>query len=123
VRGRKPDLRVIAGPGEANAGDPTPNAGGKGNLACPPYITGKQKAAWNRFIAPAYWLTENDEIKAALLCELFVEWQESRSGMPASRISVMRNLSTDLLETAKRIRPAAPARRSRMYGYGHKQNS
>jgi hypothetical protein len=118
MRGRKPDLQIIAGR-EGPFAVPKPQAASKRStkvlddnaLQCPPSLRGRERRAWATLIAPCWWLQKSDLIKAEMLVRLYAEWQRSRD-MPAARLSVLRHLSTDIFESSRRVKGAVVAPKS-----------
>lgn len=124
MKGRKPtirpDLRIIA-TGRRPYATPAPPPARKAKkateisngLQCPKTLIGRARKVWIALIQPCDWLTKDDAIKAQMFCDLVAQYEKSPENMPSSRLSVLRHLSTDLMETAKRTRVPATRPRAR----------
>jgi hypothetical protein len=94
LKGSKPALRLVDDSAEPS----------QERFLCPDHIQGEARKAWKQFIEPCYWLGPTDIVKASMLAELIAEWTVHRATMNVPRQSIMRHLSTDLFETAKRVK-------------------
>ena len=111
MRGKKPNLQIIAGsagpfavPPPPPAAKPPPKAAQYKGLAPPKDLRLAHRKAWISLISPCSWIGPDDMIKARMLVDLYVEWQRNPIDMKAARLQVLRSLSTDLFESLKRTR-------------------
>jgi hypothetical protein len=115
TRGRRPKaphLRLVQGThrpdrhGDASTvkAQSTKSAGSFGPLVRPTYLKGHARAAWDRFVVPAYWLDASREPAAVAFCELWQELRLAPTRFVASRHSQLRAYLADLGLTDERRR-------------------
>ncbi len=115
TRGAKPKpahLRLVDGThrkdrhGDANAAAAQSEAtlGIFGALVRPTYLRGEARKAWDRYIAPCFWLDASREPSAILFCELWQEFRTNSRGFAANRHAQMRHLMQELGLTDERNR-------------------
>jgi len=82
-------------------------------LQVPKGYVGPQRRIWQQVIGPCDWLTQADEIKAKMLVNLLCEYEKDSKMFSSARLSVLRSLTTDLMETARRTRVPTTRPRTR----------
>lgn len=113
--GRKPNpanLRLIEGthrddrhgPQEAVREVAEHSLGVFGAPIMPEHFEGDARAAWERYIAPAWWLDASREPAAIIACELWQELRADPSGFPAAKHSQLRAYLAELGLTDERNR-------------------
>ena len=102
TRGPKPKpaaLKLVTGnPGRREVTPPAqPEIEMRDKPLVPPRkLTKAQQAKWDRFIEPAWWLTEHDVPKAHMWVCMQMEFERSPGEMTAARIAQLRVLGSEL---------------------------
>lgn len=114
IRGAKPtpvQLRIVDGShrttrhGDIGAAREAAAAAATiGPLECPKQLTGAAKAAWDRYIAPAWWLDRSKEPAAIAFCQLWKKFRKDADAFPASNHGQMRAYMSELGLTDERNR-------------------
>ena len=106
MRGRRPNLKVVAGSTRTALPFATPPTPDRKGMPCPRVLTGRAAQLWERYSLPCTWLTAPfDEPKAIRCVRLLAE--SERGSLMAARETILRSLLTDLgLDPANRVRLA-----------------
>jgi hypothetical protein len=78
-----------------------------GHLTRPTFLKQHARRAWDRYIAPAFWLDASREPSAIAFCELWQEMRSAPSAFQAAKHSQLRGYMADLGLTDLRKRAAA----------------
>jgi hypothetical protein len=70
-------------------------------------LKGQARAAWKKYIEPAYWLDGSRGASAVAFCELWREMMLAPSAFPAAKHGQMRGYMSDLGLTDVRMRAGA----------------
>lgn len=75
-----------------------------GEPVMPEHFEGEARQAWERYIAPAWWLDRSREPAAIILCELWAEFRSDTGGFAAAKHSQLRAYLAELGLTDERGR-------------------
>ena len=70
----------------------------------PMHFEGYARQAWERYIAPAWWLDSAREPAAIILCELWQEFRDDPDGFPGAKHTQLRAYLAELGLTDERNR-------------------
>lgn len=77
-----------------------------GPIVKPKSLKSEAARAWQRYIAPAWWLDASKEASAIAFCELWSEFRQSPANFQAARHGQMRAYMSELGLTDERNRSA-----------------
>ena len=103
-----PALHLVTGTHRPDRHGPAEMAehaqGAFGEPVMPEHFEGHAREAWERYIAPAWWLDRSREPAAIILCELWAELRSNPGGFPAAKHSQLRAYLAELGLTDERNR-------------------
>ena len=89
-----PALHLVTGthrPDRHGLADAVATAKGAfGEPVMPEHFEGDARQAWERYIAPAWWLDRSRELAAIILCELWAELRSDPGSFPAAKHTQLR---------------------------------
>lgn len=78
-----------------------------GKMTKPAHLNGEAAKAWQKWIAPAFWLDSSREASAIAFCELWKEFRFNPTGFQAAKHAQMRSYMSELGLTDERNRGAS----------------